>query len=228
MNRWPLPLLIGSILLPLGGGNDDRTDPNAALILQASVPSSEPCSDQPDAAIATFEDANLAAAVRTALTVGPQEDLTCGLVSGLTRLDASEAEIESLVGIQNLTSLTYLNLWDNSISDISALGGLTSLTSLGLRVNSISDISALSGLTSLWTLYLGVNSITDIGALSGLTSLTRYLDLSSNPGLSNIQPLLDNTGLGPGDTVRLTGTNVSCADVTALRAKGVTVISDCP
>jgi hypothetical protein len=54
------------------------------------------------------------------------------------------------------------------------------------------------------------------------------LGLDNNPTLSNIQPLLDNLGLGPGDRVYLWGTAVSCADVAALRAKGVAVSSDCP
>ena len=53
------------------------------------------------------------------------------------------------------------------------------------------------------------------------------LSLNNNPNLSNIQPLLDNTGLGAGDRVRLSGTNVSCADVAALEAKGVIVGSAC-
>jgi hypothetical protein len=34
--------------------------------------------------------------------------------------------------------------------------------------------------------------------LTGITSLT-FLDLSNNPNLTDIQPLLDNTGLGAGD-----------------------------
>ena len=46
-------------------------------------------------------------------------------------------------------------------------------------------------------------------------------------GLRNIQPLLDNTGLGAGDTVDLSVTSVSCTDVAALEGKGVTVTSDC-
>ena len=105
--------------------------------------------------------------------------------------------------------------------------GLTSLTFLDLHGNSISGISALSGFTSLTFLDLDDNSITDISALSGLTSLA-MLHLSGNPNLNNIQPLLDNTGLGAGDQVSLTDTNVSCTDVAALKAKGVTVLSGCP
>jgi len=63
--------------------------------------------------------------------------------------------------------------------------------------------------------------------LSGLTSLT-FLTLNDNPDLSDIQPLNDNTGLGGGDEVDLSSTNVSCADVDAPIAKGVYLLSDSP
>ena len=259
MNRRVLPLIIGSLLLPVGCGSPTGPQP------------SEFCRAQGDDGIVTFEDANLEAAVRGALSIGGQDDLTYGLVSGLTELNAIDAEIASLVGIEHLTSLgslrlgnnpitdisplsgltslTFLNLGGNPITDISPLSGLTSLTDLlllnnpitdisplsglinlthlTLQFNPITDISPLSGLTSLTELRLSDNSITDIDALSGLTSLTK-LNLNRNPNLSNIQPLLDNTGLGANDNVNLQGTSVSCADVAALEAKGVTVESDCP
>ena len=192
MNRLALLLIIGSLLFPVGCGGPTGLEP------------SEFCSDHTDAAIATFEDANLEARIRIGLSFFA-EPLTCGLVSGLIALDARSAGIGSLVGIQNLTSLTQLILQDNSITDIGALSGLTSLAFLSLNDNSISDISALSGLTSL-----------------------RDLRLNGNPNLTDIQPLLDNTGLGAGDTVYLQSTNVSCTDVAALRAKGVSVFSFCP
>ncbi len=187
------PLLIGLLLLPLGCGSPTGLQP------------SESCSGQPANAIVTFEDANLEAAVRRALFVGAQDDLTCGLVSGETVVTARSAGIESLVGIQNLTSLRRLLLDENSISDISALSGLTNLADLLLDENSISDISALSGLTNLG-----------------------FLGLSNNPNLTDIQPLLDNTGIDAGDTVDLQATNVSCTDVDALRAKQVHVFTQCP
>jgi len=125
MNRRLLLLIVSLFLLPLGcGGNDDPNGPTVPLVLEPS----EFCSDHSDAAVATFEDANLEAAITTALSVGAQEDLTCGLVSGLTELDAWSLGITSLMGVQNLTSLTSLHLSDNSISNISALSGLTGLT----------------------------------------------------------------------------------------------------
>ncbi len=90
------------------------------------------------------------------------------------------------------------------------------------------NITPLSGLTGLTTLWLGNNTIADYGALSGFVNLT-HLSLRGTGTLTDIPFLLDNPGLGPGDTVDLVGTGVSCADVTALRAKGVTVDADnCP
>ena len=107
------------------------------------------------------------------------------------------------------------------------MAGLTSLRFLGIIGGpSITDIDALAGLTSLTNLGIVGTSITDIDALAGLTSLTG-LDLRSNPALTDIRPLLDNSGLGASDTVILTGTSVSCADVALLEAKGATVESDC-
>jgi hypothetical protein len=235
-----IPLKMGLLLVPLGCGSPTGLQP------------SESCRGQPDNTVVTFEDANLEAEIREGFEIfgeiGPRDDLTCGLLSRIEGF-IGDSTIRSLVGIQNLTSLTYLaidfnaitdisplseltsltqlSLDFNLITDISALSGLTSLTLLSLTDNSITDISPLSGLTSLMQLSLWGNSITDISSLSGLASLTQ-LGLFDNPGLSNIQPLLDNTGFGAGDVVGLSGTNVSCTDVALLEAKGVTVESDCP
>jgi uncharacterized repeat protein (TIGR02543 family) len=178
----------------------------------------ESCSDYPDDAIATFLDLNLEGQVRSALSVGPTEDLTCGLLRTLTALTAVERGIVSLVGIQNLTGLTYLQLNGNSIlsleplrdltglrnlylqsnglSDIRPLGVLENLTSLDLDDNEITDITALSGLRSIVSLDLQINQISDITPVSGLTTLV-YLrftrnsvsDLGALSSLSNLQYL---------------------------------------
>ena len=150
-------------------------------------------------------------------------------LSGLTRLTVLAVvfnRITDISPLSGLTNLTALALQGNTISDISALGGLASLTGVDLSGNTISDISAMSGLSSLEELWLLNNSITDISAVSGLTSLT-VVALSVNSGLSDIQPLLDNPGLGAGDIAYLMQTNVSCSDVALLEAKGVDVNSDC-
>ena len=212
MRRVRTIALCGSwLLLPLGcGGNDDGplgvdepADP--WLVLQPN----ELCSDHSERYIATFEDANLEAAVIGALGIGAQEDLTCGLISELEVLVGPNGpfmyqEIESLVGVQNLTGLTSLTLSDHSISDISVLSGLTRLTHLDLWVNSISDISALSALTGLTYLDLTGNSITDIGALSGLTNL-KELVLGSN-SITDIGAL---SGLASLTALRLWNNSIS-------------------
>jgi Leucine-rich repeat (LRR) protein len=202
--------------------------------------------------------------------MGAQANLTCSLLSGLITLTVEDAGVTSVVGAQNLTGLssldlnlnliadagplgrlTFLSLGNNptlgdiselgdlvaltelhayyaSISDISVLSGFTALTKLRVGGNSVIDIGALRGLISLDTLDLHTNLITDVSALTGLTNL-KWLHLGFNPGLADIQPLLDNTGLsGPGDRVLLQSTIVNCVAVTALVAKGVSVNSDCP
>ena len=246
MNRPVMPF-IGFLLLPMGCG--DPTGP----VLQPS----ELCSTHGSAIATFEDPNLEAAVRGELVFLGhdPQSDLTCAMLSSLRNLSAPSASIVSLVGIQNLgsggaltagvesldftqnlitdlsplsglTDLTELALWGNSISDISALSGLTSLEILWLDDNTISDISALSGLTSLRHIGLERNSITDISALRGLTSLTS-IGLGFNADLTNIQPLLDNTGLGAGDDLNLRFTNVSCTDVAALEAKGVAVLSFC-
>ena len=102
--------------------------------------------------------------------------------------------------------------------------GLTDLTAQNAGIESLVGIQNLTG---LMTLFLNGNSITEISALSGLTGLVD-LRLDGNASLTDIQPLLDNTGFGAGDIVDLRDTSVSCTDVAALEAKGVFVPSDCP
>ena len=154
-------------------------------------------------------------------------------LSGLTGLTGlhiygnaiTVADISFLSAFTSLRELT-LALGEAEFTDISALGGLTHLALLSLGYNLITDISPLSGLTTLHWLDLRFNEIADISALSGLANL-RFLFLDNNESLSNIQPLLDNTGLGAGDIVGLSSASVSCPDVAALQGKGVTVTSDC-
>ena len=121
MNGRVLPLIIGSLLLPLGcGGPSSPPSPpgpsgndDTLLVLQPT----ELCSDQADAAIATFEDANLEARVRAALCLGEHDDLTCRWVSALTGLGARSLGSTSLVGLKKLTCLTVLDVYRNSIRD---------------------------------------------------------------------------------------------------------------
>ena len=122
----------------------------------------------------------------------------------LTRLEAREAGIRDLTGLERATNLTYLDFWRSAVSDISPVAGLTNLTHLGLVSNDISDVSALVGLTNLTSLFLDRNAISDISAVADLTNLTR-LGLHNN-SISDISAVADLTQL---TTLLLSGNTIS-------------------
>ncbi|MDA1372013.1 MAG: leucine-rich repeat domain-containing protein [Proteobacteria bacterium] len=130
--------------------------------------------------------------------------------------------ITDISPLAKLTKLVDLNIHTQEVSDLRPLSGLTSLIELRLAGNLFTDLSPLAGLTTLENLELTGNSITDLSALRGLGNLTR-LDLRYNPDLGDIQPLLDNNGIGAGDIVELRFTRVSCTDQALLVARGVEV-----
>ena len=165
----------------------------------------------------------------------------------LTTLSLGSHGAASLFGPTYEGQVSWIPLGvKNSISDISALSGLTKLTTLDLTNTGISNISALSRLTKLTTLRLGnvagitsldgsyhsdnladlpVNSISDISVLSELTNLKR-LHLQGN-SISDISPLVSNTGLGNEDFVGLEYNPLSYSSnythIPALKTRGVTV-----
>lgn len=228
-----------------GDGQAARQALSITVIGGLVLEPSELCSDHSDSAVATFEDAGLREAIRAASGVGPQEPLTCGVLSAMTVLDASDwtganyETIRSLVGLQNLPHITDIDLSGAAVTDIAALGVLKALTALRLAYVPITDISPLSGLTGLTHLALNNTSISDISALSGLTSLTE-LDLNENQiadidalsGLTSLTDLLLTanlvTDVGPLSrmmtlqTLDLAGNPIS--DISSLR--GLTSLTD--
>ena len=145
-----------------------------------------------------FPDANLAAAVRSALDLAEGADIPQTSLAGLTSLQAFRAEIADLTGLEQATGLTFLYLTTNSISDISPLQGLTALTYLDLGKNNISDISPLAGLTALPSLNLRTNPISDLSPLARLINLTsiNLIDINiSDSELARLSPLTALTRL---------------------------------
>ena len=147
------------------------------------APPMHACADR--AAVVTIPDANLRAALESALDKTAGEVITQGELAGLTVLNAWARQIRSLAGLECATGLTELYLGmtisccyiGNQIKDLSPLAGLTALTKLYLGHNQITDLSPLAGLTALTELDLGDNQITDISPLAGLTGLWGlYLD----------------------------------------------------
>ena len=191
------------------------------------------------AQVIDLPDPNLRAAIETALGVASGAPIVAPEMEALPRLEARNANITDLTGLEFATNLTSLNLgpekvaneWRNSnaVKDLSPLAGLTQLTLLHLPGNSISDISAVAGLTNLTWLNLWGNSISDISPVVGLTKLTD-LYLGDN-NISDLSPLVANTGLGKGDTVNVKGNPLNFytsikIHIPTLQGRGVTVEFD--
>ena len=197
-------------------------------------------------------DPYLRAVIETALGKAKDDSIAPSEMATLIRLEAPNANISNLTGLEFATNLTRLVLWDNSISDISPVVRLTNLTELALGGNNISDISPTAGLTRLTSLHLPGNNMSDVSAVSGLTHLT-YLNLAGtnitdlsflsgltnltelllqNNNISDLSPLVANTGLGSGDTVDVRQNRLSDQSlhthIPALQSRGVTVEFDPP
>ena len=202
------------------------------------------------AQVINIPDLNLRAAVEKALGKASGATITTADMTTLTRLDANEAGISDLTGLEHATNLRDLHLWRNSVSDLSSLAGLTKLTGLYLGGSSAPDLSPLVGLTNLESLFLDANGISNLSPLAGLTKLTRLAlsnnsvsDLSPLAGLtslrwmrlagnniSDLSPLVTNTGLGDGDELEIQGNPLSYTSIKthipALKNRGVTVEFD--
>ncbi len=171
----------------------------------------------------TIHDAKLRAAIAETLGKASFATITKGRMSTLRILEASDAGIRDLTGLEFATNLKYLKLDGNTFRDGSALRGLTALSSLtnleilGLSGNNISDLSPLRGLTNLENLDLDLNNISDLSPLRGLTNLI-WLNLVFN-NISDLSPLRGLTNL---KGLRLLGNNIS--DLSPLR--GLTNLTD--
>ena len=104
-------------------------------------------------------DPNLRTVIVTALGKASGDTITMEDMEALTELQASNANITYLLGLERATNLAVLNLGGNSISDISLIAKLTNLTRLFLQDNSISDISPL-----VTNRGLGEGDTVDVGA----------------------------------------------------------------
>ena len=199
------------------------------------------------APVVTIPDANLRAAIETALRKDSGVPIIRIELATLDSLAASDADITDLTGLETAVNLTYLSLNDNVIENISALASLTNLERLWLSNNGIEDISALVKLTSLTELWLWNNQIADISVLAGLTGLRRLslgnnmiTDISALSGLINLNalilrsnrisdlaPLAANKGLGRGVTIDVTDNPLNATSesthIPALQARGVSV-----
>ena len=138
--------------------------------------------------VVSIPSAPLRAAIKTVLGKSSGAIITASDMGYLTHLDAENAGITDLTGLENAIYLRELHLWGNSVKDLLPLAALTKLTGLYLGGNSTSDLSPLVGLTNLESLFLDGNGISDLSPLAGLTKLTR-LALNNN-SVSDLTPLV--------------------------------------
>ena len=91
-----------------------------------------------------ISDANLRAVIEKALRPTPGDPITPAKMTTLNRLEARNANIRNLIGLESAINLTNLNLASNMISDIARLDSLTNLADLNLANNmSIRHIACL-------------------------------------------------------------------------------------
>jgi hypothetical protein len=188
----------------------------------------ELCSAYPPSAIATFADANFDAAVRSALGLAPQDDLTCQALTGLQTLRDSGGAVLSMVGAQNLTGLDTLALRNSTIDDLTPIGGLTDLRVLDFTGSSITDFGPLAGMTGLTALWIDQYPQSDLGAVVGLTGLTDlHVDggvLSDVGGLSSLAAL-SSLSL-PGNAITDVSPLAGLTALTVLDLSGNSSLSD--
>ena len=143
--------------------------------------------------LVSIPDVNLRTAVESALGKPAGTLITAADMARLERLEADEAGIRNLIGLEAATRLERIEFRHNAISDLSPLAGLTQLNNIKLRGNRITDVSPLAGLINVDWLGLEENSITNLSPLSGLIKLNG-IGISGNP-VSNVAPLASLTSL---------------------------------
>ncbi len=144
----------------------------------------------------TIPDANLRAAVEAALGKTPGALITAADMERLERIEADDAGISNLTGLEAATQLERIEFRRNSISDLSPLKGLTRLNNIKLRGNRITDVSPLADLINVDWLGLEENSIRDLSPLRGLRKLNG-IGISGNPisDVSSLASLISLEGI---------------------------------
>ena len=148
------------------------------------------------AQVVDVPDSNLRTVIEKALRMAPGDPITQAKMMALNRLDARNANISNLTGLEVAINLTNLNLASNMVSDISRVATLTNLTDLNLANNMVSDLSPVAGLINLTNLNLAKNAISNISPVSGLTNLTALaIDINTVSDISPVSSLINLTAL---------------------------------
>ena len=119
----------------------------------------------------SFPDVNLHLKIMETLGKPSDATITVQDMLTLTALNADNASINEIEGLQYAYNLRTLTLNNNNIADVDLLASLTQLTTLSIDDNDITDVAAISTLKQLETLSLENNKISDIVPVVELTEL---------------------------------------------------------
>ncbi len=166
-------------------------------------PMAQDCSEPSQ--LVNIPDAAMLQAVRDELGI-PTGGISCAAMADLESLNAFNAGIIDLEGMQHARNVSDLSFSANEISDVTPLSGLTSLVSLNLNANFITDVGPLENLTNLESLYVCCpleGTISDVDPLSSLNKLEILHVEGHQLGDDAIWPLIENfpaiSGLYIGD-----------------------------
>ena len=138
-------------------------------------------------------DPNLEQVLREAMELQPGDDITKQRMAELHALNAPNAGIAELTGMEFAVSLRDLRLGRNKMSDLTPLASLTQLERLYLQFGLVSDLRPLRQLAQLADLDLSFCNIVDVSPLSNLTHLLG-LNLTANR-ITDVRPLMNLVNL---------------------------------
>jgi Leucine-rich repeat (LRR) protein len=116
----------------------------------------------------------------------------CPLNENVLELDVSFSKLSSLVNLQNLVNLEYLNCVGNHLTDLNDIQNLTNLQILNCSMNQLITLNGIQNLTNLQQLYCYNNKLTTINGIQNLTNLTHLYCTNNNlTNLNDIQNLVN-------------------------------------
>ena len=167
----------------------------------------DPVPDVRPGDLVSIPDPNLRTVIEELLGKAPGALITGADMARLTRVEADDAGISNLTGLEAAIELERIEFRRNSISDLSPLRGLTRLNNIKLRGNRVTDVSPLAGLINVDWLGLEENEITDLSPLAELIKLNG-IGISGNP-ISDVSPLAELISLERIDAWRTPISNFS-------------------
>jgi len=114
------------------------------------------------------------------------ENPNTGDMALLETLDASDANIVDLIGLDWAVNLHTLNLNDNRVSDVNVLTNMPALRTLLLDRNDNPDIASLVTMTQLTTLHLSGNPLTEYAPFGTLVNLEHLVLNDTNDTIEDI------------------------------------------